>query len=55
VEQQSPIVPHLGRDRAGTVVFGRFIANRSVMPAEIFAAAGSALAPRAAERHDLAI
>jgi len=55
VEQQSPIVHHLGRDRAGTVAFGRFIANRSVMPAEIFAAAGSALGARAAERHVLAI
>ena len=43
VEQQSPIVHRLGRERAGTVAFGRFLANRSVMPEEIFAAAGSAL------------
>ena len=55
VEQQSPIVHRLGRDRAGTVAFGRFLANRPVMPEEIFAAAGSALAARAAGRHDLAI
>jgi hypothetical protein len=39
VEQQSPIVRRLGRDRAGTVAFERFLANRSVMPEEIFAAA----------------
>ena len=37
VEQQSPIVHRLGRDRAGTVAFERFLANRSVMPEEIFA------------------
>jgi hypothetical protein len=55
VEQQSPIVHRLGRDRAGTVAFGRFLANRSVMPEEIFAAAGSALGARAAGRHVLAI
>ena len=48
MEQQSPIVRRLGRDRAGTVAFGRFLANRSVMPEEIFAAAGSALAARRA-------
>jgi hypothetical protein len=41
-------VHRLGRDRAGTVAFGRFLANRSVMPEEIFAAAGSALGARAA-------
>ena len=55
MEQQSPIVHRLGRDRAGTVAFGRFLPNRSVMPEEIFAAAGSALGARAAGRHDLAI
>lgn len=55
MEQQSPIVRRLGRDRAGTVAFGRFLANRSVMPEEIFAAAGSALGARAAGRHVLAI
>jgi hypothetical protein len=42
VEQQSPIVHRLGRDRAGTVAFERFLANRSVMPEEIFAAAAKA-------------
>ena len=41
-EQQSPIVHRLGRDRAGTVASGRFLANRSVMPEEIFAAAAKA-------------
>ena len=41
MEQQSPIVHRLGRDRAGTLTFGRFLANRSVMPEEIFATAGS--------------
>ena len=55
VEQQSPIVRRLGRDQAGTVAFGRFFANRSVMPEEIFAAAGSALGARAAGRHVLEI
>jgi hypothetical protein len=55
VEQQSPIVRRLGRDRAGTVAFGTFLANRSVMPEEIFAAAGSALGARAAGRRVLAI
>jgi len=38
----------VGRDRAGAVAFGRFLANLSVMPEEIFAAAGSALAGRRA-------
>jgi len=37
VEQQSPIVHRLGRDWVGTVAFGRFLANRTVMPEEIFA------------------
>jgi hypothetical protein len=55
VEQQSPIVHRLGRGRAGTVAFGRFLANRPVMPEKIFAAARSALGARAAGRHVLAI
>jgi len=55
VEQQSPIVHRLGRYRASTVAFGRFLANRSVMPEEIFAAAGLALGAWAAGRHVLAI
>ena len=42
MELQSPIVHRLGRDRAGTVAFGRLFANRSVMPEEIFAAAAKA-------------
>jgi len=42
VEQQNPIVRRLGRYRAGTVAFGRFFTNRSVMPEEIFAAAAKA-------------
>ena len=55
MEQQSPIVHHLGLDRDGTVAFGRFLVNRPVVPEEIFAAAGSALRARAAGRHVLAI
>ena len=47
VEQQSPIVRRLGRDRAGTVAFGRFLANQSVMLEEIFADAGFVLVTRA--------
>jgi len=39
-------VHRLGRDRAGTVAFEKFLANRSVMPEEIFAAAAG-LAPAA--------
>ena len=38
----------LGRDRAGSVAFGKFLANRSVVPEEIFAAAGLALGARRA-------
>jgi len=44
VEQQSLIVHRLGGDWAGRVAFGRFLANPSVMPKEIFAAAAG-LAP----------
>ncbi len=46
----------LGGDRAGTVGFGRFLANPAVKTEEIFAAAGSATGARAAgRRHVLAI
>ena len=46
----------LGGDRAGTVGFGRFLANRAVKTEEIFAAAGAATGARAAGRdHVLAI
>jgi len=55
VETQSPIVRKLGNDRACTVGFGRFLGNRSVMPEEIFAAAGAATGARAAGCHVLAI
>ena len=55
METGSPIVRKLGIDRAGTVGFGRFLGNRSVMPAEIFAAAGAAAGDRSAGRHVLAI
>jgi hypothetical protein len=55
VEAQSPVVRQLGRDRAGTVGFGRFLANPAVRPAETFAAAGAAVGGRAEGRHVLAI
>lgn len=45
----------LGSDRACTVAFGRFLANRRVMAPEIFAAAGAATGVRAAGRDVLAI
>lgn len=45
----------LGSDRACTVGFGRFLGNRSVMPEEVFAAAGAATGERAAGCHVLAI
>ena len=48
MEQQSLIVHRLGRDRAGSVAFGKFLANRSVVPEENFAAAGLALGARRA-------
>lgn len=44
VEQQNSIVHRLGGDRAGRVAFGKFLANRFVMPEEIFAVAAG-LAP----------
>lgn len=56
VETQSPVVRRLGGDRAGTVGFGRFLANPAVKTAEIFAAAGAATGTRATgRRHVLAI
>jgi hypothetical protein len=56
VATQSAVVRRLGGDRAGTMGFGRFLANRAVKTEEIFAAAGSATGTRAAgRRHVLAI
>jgi hypothetical protein len=56
VETQSTVVRRLGGDRAGTVGFGRFLANPAVKTAEIFAAAGAAAGARATGRdHVLAI
>ncbi len=48
VEAQSTVVRRLGGDRAGTVGFGRFLANPAVKTDEIFAAAGAATGARAA-------
>jgi hypothetical protein len=55
VETGSPIVRKLGSNRACTVGFGRFLGNQSVIPEEVFAAAGAATGERAAGCHVLAI
>jgi len=48
-------VRRLGKERAGIVAFGRFLANRKVSAGEIFASAGEACGQRAAGRRVLAI
>lgn len=54
-ESRTPIVRKLGRGRAGTVAFGRFLANDNVTMEEVFAAAGAACGLKARGRRVLAI
>ena len=54
-EARTPIVRRLGKERAGIVAFGRFLANPKVSADEIFAAAGAACGQRAANRRVLAM
>jgi hypothetical protein len=52
---RTPIVRKLGQGRAGTVAYGRFLANDNVTFTDIFAAAGAACAAKAKGRRVLAI
>jgi hypothetical protein len=52
---RTPIVRRLGKERAGIVAFGRFLANPRVTMNEIFAGSGMACGARAAGREVLAI
>ena len=52
---KTPIVRKLGQGRAGTVAYGRFLANPNVRFGDIFAAAGAQCGARARGRRVLAI
>ncbi len=54
-DQRSCVVRRLGQGRAGTVGFGRFLANKAVTAAEIFAGGADKTALRAAGRRVIAI